>query len=377
VRTTERVHTVIIGGGQAGLSVGYHLARRGETFLILDANRRIGDSWRKRWDSLRLFTPARFDSLDGMPFPGDPNAFPTKDEMANYLESYAAHFALPVRSGVSVDRVSKQDGKFVVTAGSTRIECDNVVVAMSVYQQHGLPPFAEQLPTEIVQLRSDEYKNPKQLNAGDVLLVGAGNSGSEIALDVARAGHRVWMSGRDTGHIPFGLGSAIGRLFLTRLLLRVVFHRVLTMNTPLGRKARPSVISHGAPLIRVRPETLKAAGVERVAKTVGVKDGLPLLEDGRVLPVSNVIWCNGYHPGFSWIDLPVLETNGRPRQDRGVVADVPGLYFVGLHFLYAMSSGMIHGVGRDADHVAEQIAVRRGEGLVNELQPKAPIRKAG
>jgi putative flavoprotein involved in K+ transport len=149
------------------------------------------------------------------------------------------------------------------------------------------------------------------------------------------------------------------------------------MNTPLGRKARPSVISHGAPLIRVRPETLKAAGVERVAKTVGVKDGLPLLEDGRVLPVSNVIWCNGYHPGFSWIDLPVLETNGRPRQERGVVADVPGLYFVGLHFLYAMSSGMIHGVGRDADHVAEQIAVRRGEGVVNELQPKAPIRKAG
>ena len=165
-------------------------------------------------------------------------------------------------------------------------------------------------------------------------------------------------SWRDTGHVPFRIEGTAARLFLARLVLRFLFHRVLTVNTPIGRKVRPQVLAQGGPLIRARPADLAAAGIERVPRTVGVRDGLPVLQDGRVLDVANVVWCTGFHPGFSWIDLPVFGEDGEPRHERGVVAGAPGLYFVGLDFLYAFSSTMIHGVGRDADHIVEAIASR-------------------
>ena len=355
VREPERVQTIVIGGGQAGLSVGYHLARQGLPFVILDANERIGDAWRKRWDSLRLFTPARYDGLAGLPFPAPPHTFPTKDEMAAYLESYAAHFDLPVRTGVKVDRLSRQGERFLLTAGDQRFEAENVVVAMAKYQQPRVPPFAHELDPGIVQLHSSAYRNPAQLQDGDVLIVGAGNSGSEIALEAARS-HRTWMSGQDTGHVPFRIEGAGARILL-RPLFRVVFHRVLTVDTPIGRKIRPKVITRGHALIRVKPKDLAAAGIARIPKTVGVRDGLPLLEDGRVLEVANVIWCTGFHYGFSWIDLPVMGEH-EPLHERGIVPSQPGLYFVGLEFLYAFSSTMIHGVGRDAERIAKAIAAR-------------------
>jgi len=354
----ERHHTIVIGGGQAGLSVGYHLARRGVPFVILDANARIGDSWRSRWDSLRLFTPARFDGLAGMPFPAPANAFPTKDEMAAYLEAYAARFRLPVQTGVRVDRLSRRGERFLVAAGDERLEAENVVVAMATYQRRRVPPFSKELEPGVVQLHSSDYRNRSQLREGGVLVVGAGNSGAEIALELARAGHPTWLSGRDVGHIPFRIDGVAARLFLARLVLRLVFHRVLTVDTPIGRKVRPKVLFRGGPLIRVKPRDLAAVGVERVPRIAGVRDGLPVLEDDRILPARNVIWCTGFHPGFSWIDLPVFGPDGEPLQRRGVVAGEPGLYFVGLHFLYAMSSTMIHGVARDAEHVARAVAAR-------------------
>jgi putative flavoprotein involved in K+ transport len=354
----ERIQTLVIGGGQAGLSVGYHLARRQIPFLILDAHERIGESWRRRWDSLRLFTPARFDGLDGMAFPASADAFPTKDEMADYLEAYAARFELPVRNGVLVNGLSKQGDRYVVTAGDRQFEAEHVVIAMANYQEPRVPAFAPDLDRDIVQLHSAEYRRPSQLREGAVLLVGAGNSGSEIALELARAGHTTFMSGRDTGHVPFRLGGFLGRLFLARFVLRFVFHRVLTVNTPIGRKVRTKVLFRGGPLIRVKPEDLAAARVERVPKTVGARNGLPLLEDGRVLDVANIVWCTGFNPSSSWIDRPVFEANGEPRHKRGQVADEPGLYFVGRHFLYALSSTMIHGVGRDAEHIVDVIAAR-------------------
>ena len=354
MRQPERVETVIIGGGQAGLSVGYHLARRGLPFLILEAKQRVGDTWRARWDSLRLFTPARYDGIAGLPFPAGPHSFPTKDEMADYLEGYAARFKLPVRTGVKVDRLSREGDRYVVAAGDLRFEADNVVVAMATYQRPRIPAFAAELDPGVVQLHSSDYRNLSQLRKGGVLIVGAGNSGSEIALEAARSGHPTWMSGPDTGHVPFRIEGR-GARYVLPLLFRLVFHRVLTVDTAIGRKARPRIVSKGAPLIRVKPRDLPAAGVQRVPRTVGIRNGLPLLEDGRVLEVANVVWCTGFHPGFSWIDLPVLK-DGEPEHYRGVVAGEPGLYFVGLHFLYAMSSTMIHGVGRDAEHVARTIA---------------------
>jgi putative flavoprotein involved in K+ transport len=358
MREIERIQIVVIGAGQSGLSVGYHLARRGLPFVILEANQRVGDTWRKRWDSLRLFTPARYDALVGMPFPAAATSFPTKDQMADYLETYAKHFKLPVRTGVTVTRVSRRGDGFLVSGDDFAIEAEQVVVAMANYQQPRLPAFAKELPTSVVQLHSSEYRNPAQLAKGAVLVVGAGNSGAEIALEAARNGHSTWLSGRDPGHVPFRIESFAGRHILAPLVLRFVFHHVLTLKTPMGRKAQPKGTPRGAPLIRTRPKDLDAAGVRRVSKTVGARDGLPLLEDGQTLDVATVVWSTGFHPGFSWIDLPVFGPSGEPIHDRGVVTKESGLYFTGLNFLFAMSSTMIHGAARDAEHVAKTVIAR-------------------
>jgi len=356
----ERVQTVVVGGGQAGLAVGYHLARRGLPFVILDAHERVGDAWRKRWDSLRLFTPARVNGLPGMRFPVPAHSFPTKDEMADYLEGYAARFDLPVRTGIRIDGLSKNGARLVLTSGDLRFEADNVVVAMATFQRPWIPRFAHELDPAIVQLHSSDYRNPSQLKDGGVLVAGAGNSGAEIAFEVAR-GHRTWLSGRQTGQLPFRPEGALARFVIAPVVLPFLGNRVLTVDTPIGRKVRPRFLIHGAPLVRVKAKDLAAAGVERVPRSTGVLGGLPLLEDGRVLEVANVIWCTGFRPDFSWIDLPVFGAEEQPIEPlhrRGIVANEPGLYFVGLFFLYSVSSGVLPGVGRDAEYVVEAIASR-------------------
>jgi putative flavoprotein involved in K+ transport len=350
--SSEQYDVIVIGGGQAGLSVGYYLARQRRSFVILDASARVGDSWRERWNSLRLFTPARYDGLVGMPFPADPHSFPTKNEMADYLEAYARHFDLPVRTGIRVTRLWREGQRYIVDA-DRRYEADHVVVAMASYQAPKPPAFARELKADIVQMHSRDYRSPQQLREGTVLVVGAGNSGAEIAFELARS-HRVVMSGRDTGHVPFRVDGALARVLLP-FLFRVVFHRVLTVRTPIGRRARANMLGKGLPLIRVKPRDLAAAGVERVARVARVQDGLPVLEDGRVLDVRNVIWCTGFHGGFSWIDLPIVGGDGEPRHESGIVPGEPGLYFVGLHFLHSQSSTMIHGIARDAERIAGAI----------------------
>jgi len=352
----ERIDTVVIGGGQAGLSTGYHLKRLGVPFVILDAGRRVGDTWRERWDSLRLFTPARYAGLDGLPFPAPPHSFPTKDQMGAFLERYADHFQLPVECGVRVNRVSRQGNRLLVVAGDRRIEAENVVVAMATFQRPRVPAFAKDLDPAIVQMHSFDYRNPDQLREGPVLVVGAGNSGAEIALDVAGA-HRTWLAGRDTGHVPFHVDRRLAR-YLFPIVLRGLFHRVLTVKTPMGRRMRPKVLHVGGPLVRTKPRDLDAAGVERLPRVVGTRAGRPVAEDGRVVEAANVIWCTGFHPGFAWIDLPIFDAEGHPQHEAGIVPAEPGLYFVGLHFLYAYSSTMIHGVGRDAERIARHVAAR-------------------
>ena len=369
---TETFHTIVIGGGQVGLSVGYYLARQGRPFLILDANQRVGDSWRQRWDSLRLFTPALFDGLVGMTFPAPPFSFPTKDEMADYLAAYARRFQLPIRNSIRVERLTRAGNRYVVEAGSHRFEADNVVVAMSSYQVPRVPAFARELCSDIVQMHSSEYRNLQQLKPGGVLLVGAGNSGAEIAVEVARE-HTTWMSGRDTGHVPFRIDGLPARLFLTRLLFRGVFHRLLTVATPLGRRERRRMFTQGTPLIRVKPRQLAAAGIKRVPRLRGVVNGRPVLEDERVLDVANVIWCTGFGNGLSWIDLPIFEPDGEPRHTSGVSSDEPGLYFVGLHFLHSFSSTMIHGIARDAKRITDAIE-RRTQASESDSVEAAPTR---
>jgi putative flavoprotein involved in K+ transport len=279
--------------------------------------------------------------------------------MADYLEAYAARFALPVRTGVTVSRLSKQGDRFVVEAGTLRCEADNVVVATGAYHIPRIPAFASELDPTITQMHSGQYRRPSQLRDGGVLVVGAANSGAEIALEVSRA-HQTWLSGRHPGNEPTRPGSAADRLMTP--LIWFVFSHVLTVNTPMGRKAAAQLRSHGIPLARVRPDDLLAAGVERVyARTVEVRDGLPVLADGRILAVTNVIWCTGFSPGFAWIDLPIVGPDGEPLHDRGVVASHAGLYFVGLFFQSAVISSLVGGVGRDAEYVAQRIGRRTSD----------------
>jgi putative flavoprotein involved in K+ transport len=306
---------------------------------------------------LKLYTPAKYDSLPGLPFPAAPYTFPTGRELADYLESYAAEFALPVRGGVSVDRVTREVDGWTVTAGATSYRAANVVVATGGEQLPSTPAFARELDPGIRQLHSDRYHNPSQLLPCGVLVVGASHSGADLALEVAQAGHTIWLCGRDTGHIPFDIESRPARLAI-RLLWFLAKH-VLTVGTPLGRKMQPDVRNHGGPLLRVKNEHLEAAGVQRVqGRMAGVRDGLPLLEDGRVLDVSNVIWCTGFRHDFSWIEPWVTGPDGWPVQERGVATGVPGLYFAGLLFQYSFTSMLVGGAGRDAAYVAAHIARR-------------------
>jgi len=351
----ERIHTIVIGGGQAGLSAGYHLAKQGINFLILDANNRIGNAWRNRWDSLRLFTPARYVELPGMRFPADGEDFPTKDQVADYLEFYAEHFKLPVQCGVKVERLSKNGDHFLIDAGHLQYEADNVIVAMANYQVPKIPAFAQDLDPSILQMTPESYKRPSQFQEGGVLVVGVGNSGADIAMDVARS-HSTWIAGKESGHIPWNINTFFSRQVAFRMI-RFLGHHVLTTSTPIGRKKRPEMLHRATPLIRVKPKDLVDAGIKRVGRVLGEKDGKPLLDDGSTLDVRNVIWCTGYQPGFSWIDLPVFDKDGDPSQVRGI-SKVPGLYFLGLHFQYSMSSATLIGIARDAEYVVDELKAR-------------------
>jgi putative flavoprotein involved in K+ transport len=349
------VQTIVIGGGQAGLSVGYYLKKQRVPFLILDAHPNVGDAWRNRWDSLRLFTPSRY-ALPGLRLRGSNDGFPTKDQLADYLAEYARKFELPVLNGIRVDRLRKAGSRFVLEAGGRRFECQNVIVAMANYQEPSVPDFASQLSPDIVQMHSHAYRNPSQLNAGATLVVGVGNSGAEIALELSRS-HATILSGKETGHIPWPIDTFFARHVAFRAI-RFLGHYILSVTTPLGRKARPKLLHRATSLIRVKPSDLDAAGCQRVPKTMGVLAGRPLLEDGRTLDVQNVIWCTGYKHGFPWIDLPIFDEHGEPRHEQGVVPSVPGLYFVGLHFLSAMSSASLVGMPRDARRIARHAAHR-------------------
>ena len=355
----ERIDTVVIGAGQAGLSAGYHLAKHGLPFVILDADERVGEHWRERWDSLRLYSPARYDSLPGRRFPAPSSHWPTAREMGDYLEAYANSFELPVRGGTRVDRVEPRDGGFVVTtADGARIASRQVVVATGPFRRPNIPAFAGELDPSIRQLHSHEYRNPDQLADGPVLVVGLSHSGADIAIETAKAGHRTILSGKSHGQMPIKVTDT-RRAMLGWPIVEFVFGHVLTMRTPIGRKMRPEVRKGGGPLLRVRLGDLDGAGVERHDdKTVGVKAGRPMLADGTVLDVANVVWATGYRPEYSFVAAPVVGDDGWPVEERGVSPTVPGLYFLGVPFQFAFSSMLVAGAGRDAKYVVDRIAER-------------------
>jgi putative flavoprotein involved in K+ transport len=347
---TESIRTVIIGSSQAGLAMGYHLQRAGEQCVILDAQPRIGDTWRNRWDSLRLFTPPKYSSLPGWPM--QLSTFPTQEEMADYLEDYARHFDLPVRSGVRVNRLSRSGDGFRLETSQGELQAERIVIATGGYDVPRIPDFAAELAPDIDQLHSAAYRNPGQLK-GSVLVVGAGNSGAEIALDAVKSGHQTWLSGRHPGQVPFRIESRQARVLLP--IVMFMFRRVLTVDTPMGRKSRREALEHGKLLVRTKLSDLQAAGVHRVGRIASIRDGLPVTEDDQLLEPQTVVWCTGYRPDYSWIDLPVTNADGHAINKRGVSPET-GLYFIGVEFQYAFASATIQGLDQDARYLLRAMA---------------------
>ena len=357
--TREQHDVVVIGAGQSGLAAGYHLASAAIDHVILEAASRVGDVWRSRYDSLRLYSPARYDGLPGLPFPGDPMAFPSGAQMADYLETYATTFDLPVRSGVAVERLRVDaDGPgYVVSGGGAEWPAAHVIVATGPFQRPYRPEFARDIDPRIQQIHSADYRHPDQLADGPVLVVGASHSGADIAYELA-ASRRTYLSGRSHGQLPFSVESRVARV--TWPLLASVATRVLSLDTPIGRKMAPQVRKGGGPLLRHRKQDLIDAGVEwSEARTVGVTDGKPTLADGEVLDVACVLWCTGFRPDFSWIELPILADDGWPSQERGVITSAPGLYILGAPFLHSFASMLVLGAGDDAAWVVEHIRASR------------------
>jgi putative flavoprotein involved in K+ transport len=343
--TSERVKVLVVGAGQAGLTAGYFLSRAGLPFRILDAESRVGDAWRRRWDSLELFTAARYSALPELAFPGDPERFPGKDEVADYLEQYARTFALPVRPDSRATALERSTGGYRVTTPTATYEADQVIVATGAYQRPYVPRVAERLDPTVTQLHSADYRNPQQLPAGRVLVVGAANSGAQIAEDLA-ASHRVHLS----------RGTRLPRL--PRRLLGKSLHwwaeRLGLMTAPLEGSLRGRT-QRGDLLIGTSLRQLaRHRGVELVARTVDADGRSVRLQDGRTLDVDSVVWATGYHPDYGWIKLSIFDEHGEPRHHRGVT-DAAGLYFLGMHRQYSRGSSLIYWVKEDAAYIVDQV----------------------
>ncbi len=365
-RGVRRIGTVVVGAGQAGLTAGYYLRRAGESFVVLDGGDRIGQSWRERYDSLRLFSRPRWSSLPGWRIPT--RDCPTRDEMADYLERYAARFGLPVALRTRVERVSRAGSGFLVESNRGRYLADQVIVAAGAHRRAELPGFAADVDPSIRQLHSLDYRGPGQLAPGAVLVVGAGNSGTDVALEAAARGHRTFLAGRHPGQVPVDIDSAAGHLVTP--LVMFAFKHVLTRRTPVGRAQIAKAEGRGVNLVRNKLAHLDAAGIVRLGRITGVAAGRPVTADGAVPEVSTIVWCTGSTPDLGWLDLPVFDAQRRARHRRGVAQDEPGLYFLGLELQFAVASGTIQGLDRDARYLVRDLR-RRARSLTRGDDPAA------
>lgn len=344
----EKWSTVVIGAGQAGLATGYYLSQNKEDFVILDQGSQIGDAWRKRWDSLKLFTPAQHDGLPGFQFPASHGALPTKDEMADYLENYAAKFSIPVQLNTKVVKLSKAPKGYEINTSNGMLFADHVIVTTGTNPVPYIPDFAKDIDQKIIQIHSSQFKNPEALPSSSTLVVGAGTSGVEIALELSKSRTTI-ISGHPTPHIPDFIFQYVGKIYWW------FAHNILTLNTPIGRKVRPKILSGGGPLINISFDEITTAGVQPINRLVGTKNGLPQLQSGETIDVSSIVWATGYQPDFSWINLDVTDETGWPKTRRGVVEQFKGLYFVGMLFQFGLTSGLVGGVGRDAAYVVNHL----------------------
>jgi putative flavoprotein involved in K+ transport len=340
----ERFDVVVIGAGQAGLAVGYFLARAGRRFLIVDGADSIAAAWRGRWDSLTLFTPRRYDTLPGLAFAGDADGYPRRDEVIAYLEQYAGAFDLPVELGSAVRSLDTDGGRFVVRLEDRQIEADQVVIATGPFQAPRVPALPGELASDLFQAHSTAYRRPSDVPEGTVLVVGGGNTGFQIAKELA-ATHRVHLAvgSRQTPLPQRFLGRDLFWWLTTTGLLRT------TVESRLGRRMRGRDT-----LVGSSPRRLAAHGVEMRPRAVSASGRTVGFADGSELGVDAVIWATGFRPDHSWIRLPIADPDGRIRHRRGVT-DVPGLYFLGLSWQHTRGSALLGWVKDDAEFIARQI----------------------
>jgi putative flavoprotein involved in K+ transport len=349
---------VVIGGGQAGLAMGYDLRQQGRRFVIFERNDSIAPAWRERWDSLTLFTPRRYSALPGQPFPGDPDRYPTRDEVISYLERYAETLELPIELNSEVRKLSREADRFVLEIDGRTIAADQVVVATGPFQTPFVPKLAEQLDPEVWQFHSTGYSQPSDVPEGTVLVVGGGNTGFQIAKELSATHKAVLSVGSKQKPLPQRIAGRDLFWWLTKT--HILF---TTVESRLGSK-----LQHRDTLIGSSPRELKRRyGVELKPRATAASAGTVTFEDGSELEVDAVIWATGYRPDYSWIDLPIFDESGRLRHRRGVT-DVPGLSFLGLTWQWTRGSALIGWVKDDAKFLAERIAA------LQEAKTQAPER---
>ena len=371
----DRYDVAVIGAGQAGLTIGYELARQRRRFIILDTADSVGAAWRTRWDSLTLFTPRRYDSLPGLDFPGDPNGYPNRDEVVAYLEDYARRFALPISLNTHVRRVGADAGGYILETDQGALGADQVVVATGPFQQPYVPTVASQLSPAVDQAHSVKYRRPSEVPPGTVLVVGGGNTGFQIAEELSSTHDVVLSVGSRQIPLPQRI---IGRDLFWWLTKSRLIQK--TIESRLGSR-----MQHKDTLIGSSPRGLRRRhGVTIKPRAISGQGNTVRFEDGTELDVDAVIWATGYRSDYSWIDLPVFEAEGGIRHRRGVT-DVPGFYFLGLYWQWTRGSALIGWVNDDAEYIAQQIeaherhkqsmsppSVERG----NEVEPRSADREA-
>ena len=353
----DRHDVVVVGGGQAGLAIGYFLARQGVDFVILDAADEPAAVWRRRWDSLTLFTSARYDSLPGLPFPGDPERYPTKDEVADYLIDYARRHELPVELDSAVRALHPAGGGYLLELDDRTIRADQVVIATGPFQTPFVPPIAEGLGAEVHQLHSTEYRRPQDIPEGEVLVVGGGNTGYQIAEELA-ASHQVHISiGTAQKPLPQRI---LGRDLFWYLDKTGVIRK--SKNTRIGQRLQKNEDT----LIGYKPKTLEDLGVVFHPRALDAQGPTVTFTDHTELEARTVIWATGFRLDHTWVHVPVLDESGKVIEQRGVTQS-PGLYFIGLPWMHTRGSALLGFVGDDAEYLAGQMAARRTE------QAPAPI----
>jgi putative flavoprotein involved in K+ transport len=340
---------VVIGAGQAGLAMGYYLQQQRRHFLILERASSVGAAWHDRWESLTLFTPRRYDSLPGLAFPGDPEGYPSRDEVISYLERYAMELRLPIELSSEVRKLTARERSFLLEVDGRTVTADEVVVATGPFQAPFVPAIAAGLDPKVVQMHSTAYRAPGDVPSGAVLVVGGGNTGFQIAKELSA-----------TATVELSIGSRQKPL-PQRLLGRDLFWwltktRLLrtTVGSRLGQRLRQRDT-----LIGSNPRELrKRYGVVTRPRAIDASGRTVRFEDGSELDVDAVIWATGYRPDYDWIELPVFDANGRLRHRRGVT-DVPGLYFLGLTWQHTRGSALLGWVKDDAEFLAGEIDALR------------------